>query len=77
MAIYAMLYAAPFAMMTFLKLNESKLDEEEFKIKYGMMYPEITVRSRGNNTVMYMPLMHLRRWTTLVVPVLFSTNPAL
>jgi hypothetical protein len=77
MAIYAVLYFAPFVMITFLKINQSKLDEEEFKIKFDRMYPEITVNSRGKNTVMYMPIMHLRRWTTLVVPVLFASNPAL
>ena len=51
--------------------NYDKLDQPEFRYKFGKLYEEITIHRRGKYTILYLPIFFLRRWLTILFPVIF------
>ena len=41
------------------------------------MYVDITINRRGKYTVLYLPIVYLRRWLLLLAPVIIRKNSAL
>ena len=70
--IYIAMIIIPLGFIWFMIKNMDKLDTPEFRTKYGALYSEITVHTRGKYTILYLPLFFLRRWITILIPVIFQ-----
>ena len=72
LSILAALFVVPFLIAYFLVKNVRKLHRKNYIQKYFKMYADITVYRRGKFTILYLPLFFMRRWVTLILPVIFK-----
>jgi hypothetical protein len=79
MTTYIALFVLPIVFAYLLVAYVDRLDKEDYRQKFEKLYVDITLNNsdRGKYTVLFMPLFFLRRWITILIPVLLINSSGL
>ena len=73
--IFSLMWASLFAIYIFIWKNEVKLDEQEFKDKFGNFHAGIHLRRKRSNHY-YFPNFLLRRMIFIIIPIFLINYPS-